>query len=101
MSRKSLSVIAVVLAGAVLQAGSLMAKTVVVGPATCQPALVHYASIQLAVDSVQSGDTVLVCARTAPYPEQVVINKSITVKGISVFFNQSACLPMSRRPCSN
>jgi len=61
---------------------SLFATTsVAVGPVTCQPKLVHFATIQSAVSAVPAGSTVLVCPGT--YPEQVVISEPLTLKGIT------------------
>jgi hypothetical protein len=42
--------------------------------------LAHFPTIQLAVNSVYPGSTVEVCPGT--YPEQVVINKNLTLQGI-------------------
>jgi hypothetical protein len=42
--------------------------------------LAHFPTIQLAVNSVYAGSTVEVCPGT--YPEQVVINKNLTLQGI-------------------
>jgi Right handed beta helix region len=47
----------------------------------CKPSLVHFATIQLAVNAVPAGSTVDVCPGT--YPEQVVINKNLTLQGVS------------------
>jgi parallel beta-helix repeat protein len=47
----------------------------------CKPSLVHFATIQLAVNAVPGGSTVDVCPGT--YPEQVVINKNLTLQGIA------------------
>jgi hypothetical protein len=41
----------------------------------------HYASIQEAINSVPSGSTIEICPNT--YYEQLVINQSLTLKGIS------------------
>jgi hypothetical protein len=90
-----------VLAVAVLRAESLLAKTVAVGSATCQPALEHYPNIQKAIDSVSAGDTVLICARVEPFPEQVVINKAITVKGIADGNNGVVVIAASAGPIPN
>jgi parallel beta-helix repeat protein len=81
---KTVSRIGAVAAAMLLLTGaSALAKTVAVGPSTCQPTLAHYSTIQAAVDAVQSGgtsNTVLVCPGT--YPEQVVISQPITIKGV-------------------
>jgi parallel beta-helix repeat protein len=62
--------------------GQAFSSIVAVGtdPA-CQPSLVHFASIQLAVNSVPAGSTIEVCPGT--YPEQVVISKKLTLKGVA------------------
>jgi Periplasmic copper-binding protein (NosD) len=63
--------------------GQAFASTVAVGtnPA-CQPSLVHFATIQLAVNSVPAGSTIKVCPGN--YPEQVsIINKNLTLIGIA------------------
>lgn len=57
----------------------LFAQNVAVG--TCKPSLPSYPTIQQAVNSVPVGWTIQVCPGT--YPEQVVINKNMTVKGIA------------------
>jgi parallel beta-helix repeat protein len=57
--------------------GQAFASIVAVG--TCTP-LVHFASIQLAVNSVPASSTIKICPGI--YPEQVVINKKITLTGI-------------------
>ncbi len=79
-SKVFLRVIAVVfLAG--LRAQTLFAASVAVGPNTCQPSLVHFATIQAAVSAVPFGATVLVCPGT--YPEQVTITQPLTLKGVT------------------
>ncbi len=64
-----------------LRAQPLLAASVAVGPNTCQPSLVHFATIQAAVSAVPFGATVLVCPGT--YPEQVVITQPLTLKGVT------------------
>jgi Periplasmic copper-binding protein (NosD) len=62
--------------------GQAFASTVAVGtnPA-CQPSLVHFATIQLAVNSVPAGSTIKVCPGN--YPEQVsIISKNLTLIGV-------------------
>src|SRR5450631_2826960 len=61
--------------------GQAFSSTVAVGtdPA-CQPSLVHFATIQLAVNSIPAGSTIKICPGN--YPEQVVINKKLTLLGI-------------------
>jgi parallel beta-helix repeat protein len=46
----------------------------------CQPSLVHFASIQLAVSSVPAGSTIKICPGN--YAEQVLINKKLTLVGV-------------------
>jgi hypothetical protein len=67
-----------ILASLMLIASVAMANTVVVG--TCLPSLQKYSTISQAVSSVSAGSTVLVCPGT--YPEQVVINQPLTLRGI-------------------
>jgi parallel beta-helix repeat protein len=81
MYKKALSVVALSLMTMALSAQSSLAKTVVVGASTCNPGPVHYATIQDAVNAATDGSTVLVCPGL--YPEQVVIQKPLTVKGIA------------------
>ena len=58
--------------------GHLMAATVQVG--TCRSHVATFSTIQSAVNASPAGTTVLVCPGT--YPEQVVINKALTLKGV-------------------
>jgi hypothetical protein len=58
--------------------GYAFSATVAVGTCT---GLVHFATIQLAVSSVPAGTTIKVCPGT--YPEQVVINKKLTLEGVA------------------
>ena len=62
-----------------LAAGQAFSATVVVG--TCMPNKVSYDSLTDAVQGVPPGSTIQVCPGT--YAEQVVINKSLTLKGIA------------------
>jgi hypothetical protein len=101
MSRRVLSIAALVLAVTALCAESSLAKTVAVGPATCRPDLAHYPTIQGAINAVGAGDTVLVCARPAPYPEQIVINKAITVRGIADGNNGAVVIAVPAGPIQN
>src|SRR6266403_3579936 len=59
--------------------GQAFASTVTVG--LCAGPGTHYTTIQLAVNAVSPGDTVKVCPGN--YPEQVSINKNLTVIGIA------------------
>lgn len=56
-----------------------LAGNVAVG--SCKPSLPSYPTIQQAVNSVPVGTIVQVCPGV--YPEQVTINKNLTIKGIS------------------
>ena len=58
--------------------GYLLATTVQVG--ACRSGLRSFATIQSAVNASSAGTTILVCPGT--YPEQVVINKALTLKGV-------------------
>ena len=55
------------------------ASTVSVGTPNCTN-LVNFATIQLAVNSVPSGSTIKICPGN--YPEQVLVNKKLTLLGI-------------------
>ena len=61
--------------------GQAFSSTVAAGNPACKPSLVHFATIQLAVNAVPAGSTVDVCPGT--YPEQVVINKNLTLQGVA------------------
>lgn len=65
-----------ILAG--LSGQSLTAATVSVG--TCVTGGIHFAMIQAAVNGVPAGSTIQVCPGN--YPEQVVINKNLTLTGV-------------------
>ena len=73
--------IALVLAGIAVLAGlsaqPLKASTVYVG--NCVANVTQYSTITLAVNAVNPGSTIRVCPGT--YPEQVVINKNLTLTG--------------------
>lgn len=80
MFRTTLRTLAV---GVLLAAGlgqSLFASTVAVGPGTCQPALVHFSTIQAAINASPQGGTILVCPGV--YQEQISIYHPLTIKGI-------------------
>jgi parallel beta-helix repeat protein len=62
--------------------GHLFAASVVVGPASCKPTLVHFSTIQTAVDSVPAGSTVFVCPGN--YGEQIHITKPLTLTGVAM-----------------
>lgn len=62
-----------------ISAGSAFAATVAVG--TCQPGKVSFDSLDDAVNGVPDGSTILVCPMI--YQEQIVINRSLTMKAVS------------------
>jgi len=62
----------------VVLGGPLMAVTVQVG--TCRSGVETFSTIQSAVKAAPAGATILVCPGT--YPEQVVINKALTLRGV-------------------
>jgi parallel beta-helix repeat protein len=71
----------VVLASSLLSQSLLATTTVAVGPATCKPSLVHFSTIQTAVNASPFGTIIDVCPGT--YPEQVVITQPLTVQGVT------------------
>src|SRR5574337_1308856 len=73
--------------GTVLLAAAPAFASVAVG--TCKPSLPSYPTIQQAVNSVPSGTMIQVCP--GQYPEQVTINKNLTLKGINIA-NQGAAI---------
>jgi len=82
ISRLNSRVMLLALCYATFSAATLFATTsVAVGPSTCQSSLIHFSTIQAAVNAVPFGSTVLVCPGT--YPEQVVIAQPLTLKGIT------------------
>lgn len=82
MCRATLRIVAVaLLAIAGLHGQNLFAASVAVGPPACQPSLVHFSTIQAAVNAVPFKTTILVCPGT--YPEQVVISQPLTLKGVT------------------
>jgi copper-binding protein NosD len=83
MSAKTLriAVSALLIAVGWLGQQALANTTVAVGPSTCQPSRAHYPSIQAAVDGSPAGTNVLVCPGT--YPEQVVIDKPLSLTGVT------------------
>lgn len=60
-------------------AQTLMAARVAVG--TCVPHVIQFTTIQAAVNAVNAGSTIEVCPGN--YPEQVVINKNLTLRGVN------------------
>src|SRR4029077_12937099 len=81
MSRLTSRVMQLALCYATFSAATLFANSVAVGPSTCQSSLIHFSTIQAAVNAVPFGSTVLVCPGT--YPEQVVIAQPLTLKGVT------------------
>jgi nitrous oxidase accessory protein NosD len=63
----------------VVVTGHLLAATVQVG--ACRSGLQSFVTIQSAVNASSLGTTILVCPGT--YPEQVVINKALTLTGVA------------------
>lgn len=59
-------------------ASPLMASVVEVG--TCSPLYVQFTTIQAAINASPAGTTVAICPGI--YPEQVVINKKLSLKGL-------------------
>jgi parallel beta-helix repeat protein len=76
-----LRTITIVAAGliACLLAQTTQASTVQVGG--CKTGLTNFMTIQAAVNAVPGGSTIFVCPGS--YPEQVTINKNVTLNGVS------------------
>ena len=55
-------------------------KAAMVSVGTCITGGIHFSTIQAAVNAVQAGSTIKVCPGN--YPEQVVINKNLTLRGV-------------------
>ncbi len=74
-----------------LSAQPLKASVATVG--NCITGGVHFATIQAAVNGVGAGSTVRVCPGN--YPEQVVINKSLSLNGVAsdTAFNPTLMIP--------
>lgn len=82
MSKVTLRVIvAVAILTTALGQNLFATATVAVGPPTCHPSLVHFSTIQSAVNAVPAGSIVEVCPGT--YPEQVVISEPLTLMGMT------------------
>ena len=73
--------------GVVCSALSVMAQNAAVG--NCKPTLPSYPTIQQAVTALPAGTIIQICPGN--YPEQVVVNKAMTLKGIAAA-NQSAAI---------
>jgi len=67
--------------------GQAFSSTVAVGTCT---SFIHFTSIQLAVNSVPAGSTIEICPGT--YPEQVVISKKLTLKGVAAASQDAAVI---------
>lgn len=75
------TIMAFVLVGGLLGQNLYAATKVAVGPSTCQPSLVHFSTIQGAVNAAPFNTTILVCPGT--YPEQVTINQPLALQGVT------------------
>jgi parallel beta-helix repeat protein len=75
----AISIIGLLVAG--LFGQNAFATAVAVGPSTCKPSLVHFSTIQAAVNAVPFGTTIDVCPGN--YPEQVVISQPLTLTGVT------------------
>ena len=75
--RVMLAAIIIIFAG--LGAQQLTASVVAVG--TCVANVVQFTTIQGAINAVPPGSTIKICP--ANYPEQVVINKNLTLIGVN------------------
>ncbi len=64
-----------------LSAQQLMARAVTVAVGTCVSGVTQYTTIQSAVTAVAAGSTIKVCPGN--YPEQVVIEKNLTLEGVT------------------
>jgi hypothetical protein len=68
--------------------GMVTAATVAVG--TCRPKLVSFATIQAAVNQSPANSTIEICPGS--YPEQVSINKNLTLTGVASGTQNSALI---------
>ena len=64
MSYKTLRIGLLVMAATVVHAGSVLAGTLYVGPQSCGPNALHYATIQAAVNAANPSDVIMVCPGT-------------------------------------
>ena len=83
--------VAIILIFAGLSAQQSRASVVAVG--TCVANVVHFTTIQGAINAVPPGSTIKICP--AKYPEQVVTNKTLTLMGVN---SGSADNPVLVRP---
>jgi parallel beta-helix repeat protein len=81
MSRMKLRLAVALAVGGMFGPNLFAATKVVVGPAACSPTLVHFSTIQAAVNASPFNTTILVCPGT--YPEQVVISQPLTLQGVT------------------
>jgi len=77
---KSIRTLSIILCFVAAMSGFLMAETVQVGTCKSFPANDTFTTIQAAVNAEAAGTTILVCPGV--YPEQVTINKSLTIRGV-------------------
>ncbi|HEV3315762.1 MAG TPA: NosD domain-containing protein [Candidatus Angelobacter sp.] len=77
---KSIRTLSIILCFVASISGFLMAETVQVGNCKGIPADDTFATIQAAVNASAAGTTILVCPGV--YPEQVTINKALTIRGV-------------------
>ena len=70
-------------------------RAAVVSVGSCISGGIHFATIQAAVNGVAAGSTIKVCPGN--YPEQVVINKNLTLRGVESdsAFNPTLVIPSS------
>ncbi len=87
---KSKSLITMAIAAVVLASlhGTASATTVAVG--TCKPHLVSFSTIQAAVDHSPATTTIDICPGS--YPEQISINKNLTLIGVAAGTQNAAVL---------
>jgi parallel beta-helix repeat protein len=84
MMKKTVAIAALALAASAMFAESALAKNIAVGPLTCRVTITgvnRFATIQAAVNAAVANDVIYVCPGN--YPEQVVINKALTIRGES------------------
>jgi parallel beta-helix repeat protein len=77
---KSIRILSTILCFVTSMTGFLMAETVQVGGCRAIPADDTFSTIQAAVNASAAGTTILVCPGV--YPEQVTINKALTMRGV-------------------
>jgi hypothetical protein len=77
---RSIRTLSIILCFVTIMSGFLLAETVQVGNCKNLPANDTFATIQAAVNAEAAGTTILVCPGV--YPEQVTINKSLTIRGV-------------------